>query len=144
MFCPKCGKENPDNAKLCSSCGSVLTSLSINTENPNAKISGLAIASLVLGIVSFCTFFPTLIYGKYMYPYPKYMAYKLVDRIFYTSVIITAIPAIICGTIALLKIEKSAGQLKTKGIAIVGIALPGASLLIPVLLDAYILSISLR
>jgi len=98
MYCPKCGTENPDGAQLCQVCSWVLTSTSITAENPNAKTSGLAIAALVLAILSpFACFF-------------------------------TALPAIILGIIALVKIGKSSGQLKGKGLAITGIALPPALL----------------
>lgn len=99
MYCPKCGTENPDDTQICRSCSWVLTSISITAQNPNAKTSGLAITSLVLGILSIFTLF------------------------------LTALPAIILGIISIFKIEKSAGQLKGKGLAIAGIAVPGASLL---------------
>ncbi len=59
-----------------------------------AKTSGMAIAALVLGILS---------------PF---------------TCLITAIPAIILGIIALVKIARSAGSLKGNGLAIAGIALP--------------------
>ena len=104
MYCPKCGTENPDDAQLCRSCSWVLTSTSTVSPSPDAKTSGLAIASLVLAILSFFTFF------------------------------LTAIPAIILGIVALVKIEKSAGQLKGKGLAIAGIAVPGVALPIVALL----------
>lgn len=128
MYCPKCGTENPDGTQLCSSCRWVLTSTLITTESPNVKTIGFAIASLVLGILSFCTFLLTSIPREHIYHLR--VNTELVYRIFFTSIIVTAIPAIICSTIALLKIEKSTGQLRIRGIAIVGIALPGASLLI--------------
>ena len=38
MFCPKCGQQNPDEAKFCGSCGAVLPNLSgeapVAAENP--------------------------------------------------------------------------------------------------------------
>ena len=104
MYCPKCGTENPDDTKLCRSCSWVLTSISTTAIAPDAKTSGLAIAALILGILTFFTL------G------------------------ITAIPAIICGIIGLVKIEKSAGQLKGKGLAIAGIAVPAALLPIALML----------
>jgi prepilin-type processing-associated H-X9-DG protein len=70
------------------------------------KTSGLAIAALVMGILSlFCSIF-------------------------------MAIPAIICGIIALVKIGKSNGQLKGNGFAIAGIAVPAVAtfLVLPMLL----------
>lgn len=100
MYCPKCGTENPDDAQLCRSCSWVLTSISTIAPRPDAKTSGLAIASLVLGILSFFTFF------------------------------LTALPAIILGVIGIFKIEKSAGQLKGKGLSIAGITISGVSLIL--------------
>lgn len=96
MFCPRCGKENLDNAQLCRFCSSVLTGVS-SPPSPQAKTSGLAITSFVLGILSIFTCF------------------------------VTAIPAIIFGIVALVKISKSAGRLKGNGLAIAGIAIPPAS-----------------
>ncbi len=104
MYCPKCGIENPDNAKVCNSCNWVLISTSTSAPNPDTKTSGLAIASFVLGILSVL------------------------------FAIFTAIPAIILGIISLVKISKSAGQLKGKGFAIVGIAIPAVWLPLSLLL----------
>jgi hypothetical protein len=102
MHCPKCGIENPDNAKVCNSCNCVLISTSTSAPNPDTKTSGLAIASFVLGILSVS--------------------------------ILTAIPAIILGIISLVKISKSAGQLKGKVFAILGIIIPSVCLLLLLLL----------
>ena len=99
MYCPKCGTENPDDAQLCRSCSWVLTSTPTQAPGLGVKTSGLAIASFVLGILSLCTFF------------------------------ITAIPAIILGTVGLVKIAKSAGKLKGNGFAIAGIVVPAVSAL---------------
>ena len=101
MYCPKCGKENPDNAQLCCSCSWVLTSIITIGPAPDARTSKLAITSLVLAILSFFTLF------------------------------ITALPALIFGIISLVKIEKSRGQLKGRGLAIAGIATP--VLLVPII-----------
>lgn len=111
MQCPKCGLENPDDVQLCRSCSWVLTSTSTLALAPDARTSKLAIASLVLVILSFFTFF------------------------------ITAIPAFILGLVGLFKIERSGGQLKGKGLAIAGIAVPGASLLfmVPIMIMMAIL-----
>ena len=94
MYCPKCGTQNPDVALVCSSCSGVLSGVSTPTQMPAPKTSGLAIASLVLAILS---------------PFTCY---------------ITAIPAIIMGIVVLVKISNSSGQLKGNGLAITGIALP--------------------
>jgi len=94
MYCPKCGTENPDDAQLCRSCSSVLTSTPALAPGLDVKTSGLAIAALVLGILSFFTC------G------------------------ITAIPAIILGIVSLVRIEKSGGRITGRGFAIAGIVVP--------------------
>jgi len=81
-----------------------LKSTSTSVPNPDTKTSGLAIASFVLGILSFL------------------------------FAIFTAIPAIILGIISLVKISNSAGQLKGKGFAILGIAIPAVLLPLSLLL----------
>ncbi len=53
MYCPKCGEQNPDNSSFCGKCGAALTQTASVPQRPleTARTSGLAIASLVLGIV---------------------------------------------------------------------------------------------
>ena len=102
MFCPKCGVENVEGVQLCKSCSWVLASTSVVEVCQDAKTSGLAITSLVLTILVPFTF------------------------------LLTTLPAIIFGIVALVKIEKSGGRLKGKGLAIAGIAAP--AILLPVCL----------
>ena len=104
MFCPKCKTVNPDNAQSCWFCNSILTPVSPSGLAQGAKTSGFATASLVLGILAPFTCF------------------------------ITAIPAIVLGIVALVKIGKSAGQLKGNGPAIAGICVPVVALPVIVLL----------
>ena len=104
MYCQKCGAENPDDAHRCLSCGYEYTHVSAAAASVEAKTSGAAVAALVLGILVFVTC------G------------------------ITALPAIICGIVALVKIAGSNGLLKGKGMAITGLVLPGIFVvLLPVL-----------
>lgn len=93
MYCRKCGAQNADDANSCMSCGSALASGAVPS-GAGKKTSGLATASLVLGILSPLT------------------------------CLITALPAVICGIIGLVKISSSKGRLKGIGFAVTGIALP--------------------
>ena len=109
MYCPKCGKENPDNAQLCQSCSWLLSSPTPVTAVQNAKTSGLAVAALICGILSLFTC------G------------------------LAIIPALILGIIALVKINQSRGQLKGNGLAITGIAIPVAAIPVIALLMAILM-----
>ncbi|UCG55860.1 MAG: DUF4190 domain-containing protein [Phycisphaerales bacterium] len=104
MYCSKCGVENPDDVQSCRSCGAPLTDTSAQMAGAISKTSGLAIASLVLAILS---------------PF---------------TCMITAIPAIILGIVALVKILNSAGRLRGTGLAVAGIAVPVVALPITALL----------
>jgi len=98
MYCQKCGKENPDNAQVCISCSSALTTTPAQAPALIPKTSGLAIASFVLAILS---------------PF---------------TCLMTAIPAVILGIISLVQIGKSSGKLKGNGFAVAGIAVPFVAL----------------
>lgn len=59
MYCTKCGANNPDDGTYCHACGAPLT-IPVPPPPPPAPLvpkrtSGLAVASLVLGIVGFVT-----------------------------------------------------------------------------------------
>ena len=98
MLCPKCGAQNPDDAQSCRSCACVLTGASTSVGSPPAKTSGLAIAALVLAILT---------------PF---------------TCLLTFVPALVCGILALTSINKSAGRLKGKGLAVAGITVSSVSL----------------
>lgn len=105
MYCPKCGTQNPENEKICLSCGQLL---SVPSDIPQTavKTSALAIWSFVLAMIGLFTF------------------------------MITALPALICGIIGLVKISKSHGRLKGTGFAVAGIAVTsvGACFILPMML----------
>lgn len=85
------------------------------------KTSGLAIMALVLGILSIFALFPATIAAII------FAIFGLVNtgRILITfGLCIMAVPAVIFGITGLVKIVKSAGQLKGKGLAVAGIAAP--------------------
>jgi uncharacterized membrane protein YhaH (DUF805 family) len=57
MFCPKCGKENPDGLKFCGGCGADMTTP--NTSAPAAMPAGAAGSQMTFGkAISTC-------FGKY-------------------------------------------------------------------------------
>jgi len=101
MRCPKCETENPEDAKSCCSCGKELITTASDGQESTAKTSALAITSLILGILTIT---------------PLYL--------------IAGIPAIICGIVALVKIERSSDKLKGKNLASAGIIIPAIWLLL--------------
>lgn len=94
MHCPKCGAENSEGVEFCQSCSGALDWSETPAVTEPAKTSGLAIASLVCGILS---------------PFTCY---------------ITFFPAVILAIVAFVKMSKSNGRLKGTGFAITGIVFP--------------------
>jgi prepilin-type processing-associated H-X9-DG protein len=111
MLCPHCGADNSEEARFCTACGAQLYSqTAAPVRTPEAqpyvplKTSGLAIASLILGVLGFLTC------G------------------------LTAIPGLILGIIAAVKISANRERLSGQGFAIAAIAVSGAAIfLIPVM-----------
>ena len=104
MYCSKCGVQNSDGSTYCANCGSVLIETSQTTGSQSTptvalaepRISKLAMASVILGSLTvFCVTWP-----------------------------IFALPAIVCGVLALVKINKNKGQLTGTFLAVAGILVP--------------------
>ncbi|MHC4656334.1 MAG: DUF4190 domain-containing protein [Planctomycetota bacterium] len=108
MNCQKCGKQNPDDARLCTTCGSELTQPPEPSESVNVKTSRLAIASFVLAIFSPLAFF---------------LAAMLGIRTLVFSCILTAMLALILGIVSLAQIGLSAGKVVGKAFISIGIAI---------------------
>jgi hypothetical protein len=113
MLCPRCGKENPEEQTVCSACGAPLSQTGQWAPGPR-RTSGLAIASLVVGIV-----------GLLMLGVPALVGLPL-------------------GIVALVQINRSQGRLSGKGLAIGGICLGGCSLLLVPLVAAMVFPVFMR
>jgi len=108
MNCPKCGTQNPEDVQVCTSCGSELTQLPTPAESINVKTSRLAIASLVLAILS---------------PFAFFLAAMLGIKTLVITCMFTAMLALILGIISLVQIGLSAGRVTGKAFVSIGIAI---------------------
>lgn len=61
MECPKCGRENPDDARFCCSCGCALAQAAGATGRVNVRISSAAVASFICSLIALACFVPGLI-----------------------------------------------------------------------------------
>jgi prepilin-type processing-associated H-X9-DG protein len=119
MKCPKCGAENADGIMACSSCGCALMSAEATATSQPKQTSAMAKKSLVLGLISLCTFILIV---------PLVIISPVLGIINCCTFFLTAILAIIFGIISLIMIIRSHGQLKGMGMAIAGILIPIAVL----------------
>ena len=108
MNCPKCGTQNPDDEKLCNSCGSDLTQPPEVTESVQVKTSRLAIASLILAILS---------------PFAFFLAARLGIKMLAITSIFVAMLALILVIISLVQIGLSAGKVTGKAFVSIGITI---------------------
>jgi len=115
MYCPKCGKENPDDAQSCSSCNCALTGAFASAGRVHVRVSGLGIASLVFGILSIFTL--------------PVIAVATQSAVFgFIGFLFTTVAAIILGIISLVQIGTSAGRIVGRGFAVSGITVAGVLL----------------
>jgi type II secretory pathway pseudopilin PulG len=118
-FCPNCGAQIPEGSTTCPNCHASLQPGAPQATTPPpvpppspaamAKTSGMAIASMILGILGVISFGYFFLLG---------------------------LIGIILGIVALRKISGSPEQLKGKGMAIAGIATGGVSIFFALLLVA--------
>ncbi len=123
MYCPKCGTENPDDAKSCSSCGHTLTNGPATKATPHPKRSKIAVSSFLLGILGPLFFVLILMQTKFPGPTgPEILSLWFC--------LLGGILAIILGIAGLVIIVRSRGQMKGRSFAIAGIAVPTVTLFV--------------
>jgi hypothetical protein len=64
MYCSRCGAQNPDDGGFCRKCGAPLVpspATPVDLTVATRQTSGLAVASLVLGILGFMTGFTSVL-----------------------------------------------------------------------------------
>jgi prepilin-type processing-associated H-X9-DG protein len=118
MLCPNCSRENPEDARFCSSCGVVLA-VSDEARPPKPpgepeappRTSGMAIASLVLGLLGLLT------------------------------VGVTALVGVALGIIGLIQINRRPHRLTGSELAIGGIAVSAVSLVLALVVAPILIAI---
>jgi len=115
MNCPKCNQQNPDEAKICSSCGSSLSYPPPEQNKIDVRTSKLAVVSAILGILTILTF----AFFLAILPHDD-----ISSGILALISVVAAALALILGIAALVCIEKSNGRLTGKAFAAIGIAIP--------------------
>lgn len=121
MYCEKCGAENLETATICQNCGGVFVF------SKPSRISGMAIASIILGI-SGITMFALMgiawIIGLIFGFLALYVSGITMFALMGTAWIIS----LVFGILSLNKINKSGGLIKGKGFAVTGIATSSSGL----------------
>ena len=115
MNCPKCNQQNPDEAKICTSCGNTLSYSPPEQNRIAVKTSELAVTSCILSILTI----PTLSFCLWLVPYDDTSSEVLA-----LISVVTGTLSLILGIAALVRIEKSNGRLTGKGFAAIGITIP--------------------
>ena len=61
MKCPKCNRQNPDDARFCNACGRALVQSPEGASTVNVRISRAAVGSFVCSLIALACFVPGLI-----------------------------------------------------------------------------------
>jgi len=105
MYCPKCNKENPDDARVCQFCNASITDTSEPKHPVTVRTSKLAIASLICALT---------VSGL--------IAIKLSHRSIFAVTFLLSLPtlgaAITLGFISIIRIELSGGRATGRNFAI--------------------------
>jgi len=114
--CPKCGKENTDDARYCNACGCVLPDIRLDV-----KVSKAAIASFVCALIALGCIVPGLVAA--MDPRSFDPRSDVMDFVACMNLLAGGI-AVILGVIALGLIVCGGGRLTGYGFAVIGVVTP--------------------
>ncbi len=121
MYCPKCNKENPDDAQFCNSCGCVLSQAPRAAERINVRVSKLASFSLTCVLCGLVLNLPSLI--SLTSPRVISPRSEWVGLTFLISICLLLI-SLISGIVSIVIIEKSGGKITGRAFAVAAVLLP--------------------
>ena len=129
MHCPKCGKENPDDAQSCISCGCSLKQAPMINEGVNVRVSRMAAASFVCAILGLALILPSLIAINY----PRVISARSeVTTLTFLLSLLTLTVAIILGFVSIVRIEQGGGKITGREFAVAAVLLAVFGGLLPV------------
>ena len=114
--CPKCGKENPDDARFCNACGCILPDRKLDV-----KVSKAAIVSFICALFALGFFLPGLVAA--MEPRSFDPESDVMDFIACMNILAGGI-AVLLGVIAFGLIGTGGGRLTGYGFAAIGVVIP--------------------
>jgi len=116
MNCPKCDRENDDQAEICIHCDSPLCEIPSASAERDVRTSRLAVASAIFAVASLPCFF--------LYSRAAMHRFSPPAPAFAVVFVISAFLAVLLGVGALGCIEMNYGRLTGRGFAATGIAIP--------------------
>jgi len=121
MNCPKCNRQNPDDARFCNACGRRLAPRRERTKRIDVKLSGAAFLSFVFSLIALVCFVPGLI--AIMEPGMLNPRSDLVNDIACVSILAGGLGILLAIT-AFVYISISGGRVTGRGFAAIGAAIP--------------------
>ena len=121
MECPKCSRQNPDDARFCNGCGSKLPPAGQSAGKVKVKISEAAVASFVCSLITLACFVPGLI--AMMQPSVLDPRSDLVNNIACVSTLTGGI-GFLLAIMAFAFMADSGGRLAGRGFAAIGAVIP--------------------
>lgn len=111
--CPKCGGENPNNARFCCSCGYGIVKIEATSQTISVKVSKVAIAAFVGALCGLALIMPILIaVGQ-----PRSRPSGRDREAFLVGVIVLGV-AVILGLVSVIRIERSGGRITGRVFAV--------------------------
>jgi hypothetical protein len=129
MYCPKCSKENPDDARICLFCNASMTEALESTQPVTVTISKLASFSLTCALCGCALIIPSLIALKFprtLSPRTGWVAWTFLLGLFLLVV------SLILGIISIIRIEIRGGKITGRAFAVSSVLIPVFAGLLPV------------
>jgi len=126
--CPKCGKENPEGARFCCSCGYSLTQTPEAQQGIEVKISTLATKSFLFALFGLILLAPSLIAmgnPRVLSPRMQWVVLTFLVSLF----LLTA--SFILGLLSIIQIERSGGRITGRALAVGAVLIPVFGGLLP-------------